>query len=129
MTFSYLVPQPPHAPENAGSVIRAGATVEGNCKIEGSIQIDGTLEGSVQSTASIAIGRGSTVVGEIISQDAAIAGRIRGRLIVASKLELQASCHVEGEIETSRLLIEEGATVNAAIKMSDRRNQPSQSRS
>ena len=91
--------------------------VTGDCKSEGTIRIEGRVEGRIEAGKAIVIGKNGTVIGDISTQDAVISGRIQGTLTIASRLELQASCDVNGEIDTRRIVLEEGATVNGTVKM------------
>ncbi len=118
--------QPPAVPEGTVSIIGPGMTLVGDCKSEGTIRIEGRVEGNVESGKSIMIAKDAVVTGDIIAHDAIISGRIQGRLTVASMVGLQASCSVNGEINARHMLIEEGAVVNASVKMT---SQPSPSTS
>lgn len=91
--------------------------VVGDCKSEGTIRIEGKVEGRVEAAKAVVIGKDGSVVGDISTQDAVISGRIQGSLTIASRLELQASCDVNGEINTRRIVLEEGAMVNGTVKM------------
>ena len=116
---------PPAAPESSFSLIGFGTSVVGHCKSEGSVQIEGRVEGSMEAERTISIGKDGVVIGDITTKDAVVGGRIQGRMVIASLVQLQASCDVDGEIDTGRILIEEGATVNATVKMGSGRGQPS----
>ena len=116
---------PSAASEGTMSLIGSGTSIVGHCKARGSVQIEGRVEGSVESQKTVSIGKDGVVIGDITTQDAVIAGRIQGRLTIGSLVQLQASCDVGGEIDTRRILIEEGATVNATVRMSNGRSQPS----
>ncbi len=118
-------PNPPGAPDNTISIIGPGMSVVGDCKTEGTIRIEGTIEGQVEAGKAIVIGKDGAVIGDISTQDAVISGRIKGSLVIGSRLELQSSCDVEGEIDTRRIVLEEGATVNGTVKMGSRGSQPS----
>ena len=92
-------------------------SVVGDCKSEGTIRIEGRVEGRIEAGKAVVIGKEGTVVGDICTQDAVISGRIQGSLTIASRLELQASCDVSGEIDTRRIVLEEGAMINGTVKM------------
>lgn len=109
--------RPPGAPDNTISIIGPGMTVVGDCKSEGTIRIEGKVEGRVEAAKAIVIGKNGMVAGDICTQDAVISGEIQGSLTIGSRLELQASCNVTGEIDTRRIVLEEGATVNGTVKM------------
>ena len=114
---------PPTVPENTISIIGPGMTFVGDGKTEGSVRIEGRVEGSVEAGKAIVIGKEGAVIGDIVAQDAVISGRIKGKLTIASRLELQASCDVEGDIDTRSIVLEEGATVNGTVKMGSRGSQ------
>jgi cytoskeletal protein CcmA (bactofilin family) len=43
---------------------------------------------------------------------------VEGTLVAASRLELQATCYIEGEVHTRRMQLEEGAVLNGTVQMS-----------
>lgn len=104
--------------ESVISIIGPGMKVVGDCETDGTIRIEGTVHGAVRAGKAVVVGREGAVVGDIATQDAVIAGRVEGTLIADSRLELQASCRVDGEVQTGRLQLEEGAVFNGAVKMS-----------
>ena len=114
-------------PGNENSIIGAGASVVGHCKMDGSVGIEGSVEGSLESEKTVTVGEDGVVVGDVVAGDALIAGRVRGSLKIASRLELRAPSDVGGDIDCRRLLIEEGATLNATIRVGSQRSQPSSS--
>lgn len=99
-------------------------TVVGDCRSDGTIRVEGTIEGSVHAGKAVVIGKQGTVRGDIVTQDAVISGRVEGKLIVNSRLELQATCHIEGEIETRRMQLEEGAVLNGTVQMGEKGARP-----
>jgi cytoskeletal protein CcmA (bactofilin family) len=40
--------------------------------------------------------------------------------VAESRLELQATCHIEGEIQTRRMQLEEGAVLNGTVTMGEK---------
>jgi cytoskeletal protein CcmA (bactofilin family) len=61
------------------------------------------------------------VEGDIYTQDAVIGGRVRGSVVAESRLELQATCDIEGVVHAraQHLHLEEGARFNGQIQMLD----------
>ena len=99
------------------SIIGPGMTVVGNCESDGTIRIEGTVNGSVKAGKAVVIGKQGLVSGDIMTQDAVISGRVDGKLVAASRLELQATSHIEGEVHTRRMQLEEGAVLNGSVHM------------
>jgi cytoskeletal protein CcmA (bactofilin family) len=59
------------------------------------------------------------VDGDITTQDAVIGGRITGSILAESRLELQATCVVEGQIQARRIKLEEGGKVNGMVQIGE----------
>jgi cytoskeletal protein CcmA (bactofilin family) len=105
------------APESVISIIGPGMTIVGNCETDGTVRIEGTVEGSIKAGKAVVIGKKGVVNGDIATQDAVISGRVEGTLLAASRLELQATCRIDGEVHTRRMQLEEGAVLNGNVHM------------
>lgn len=107
-------------PESVISIIGPGMKVVGDCHTDGTIRVEGTVEGSVNAAKAVVIGKQGIVRGNVSTQDAVISGRVEGSLVAESRLELQATCHIEGEVRTRRMQLEEGAVLNGTVQMGDK---------
>jgi cytoskeletal protein CcmA (bactofilin family) len=101
------------------SIIGPGMKVVGDCESDGTIRIEGTVEGSVRAGKAVVIGREGHVRGDIFTQDAIIGGHVRGTVVAESRLELQATCVIDGEIRARRIKLDEGGTVNGTMAIGD----------
>ena len=106
-------------PESVISIIGPGMTIVGNCETDGTVRIEGTVQGSIKAGKAVVIGKQGLVSGDILTQDAVVSGRVEGTLVAASRLELQATCKLDGEVQTRRMQLEEGAVLNGTVHMSD----------
>lgn len=93
--------------------------VVGDCHTDGTIRVEGTIEGAIHAGKAVVIGKQGSVTGNITTQDAIVSGRVDGILVAESRLELQATCHLEGEVHTRRMQLEEGAVLNGAVHMGE----------
>ena len=91
--------------------------VVGDCDTTDTIRIEGHIEGSVRAQKAVVIGKAGRVNGDIHTEDAVIGGAVQGSLIVESRLELQATCQIDGEISAARLQLEEGGVINGTINV------------
>src|SRR5262245_44660959 len=114
-------PVPPTPPSREGviSIIGPGMRVAGDCETEGTLRIEGTIEGAVRAGKAVVVGKDAVVKGDIITQDAVIGGRVAGSIVAESRLELQATCLVEGEVKARRIKLDEGGRVNAKVQMGE----------
>lgn len=107
------------APETVISIIGPGMKVVGDCETDGTIRVEGTVEGSIRAGKAVVVGKEGHVNGNITTQDAVISGRVEGSLVAESRLELQATCRIEGEVRARRMQLEEGAILNGTVKMGE----------
>jgi cytoskeletal protein CcmA (bactofilin family) len=105
--------------EGVISIIGPGMSVSGDCETEGTLRIEGTVEGTVRAGKAVVVGREGEVRGDIVTQDAVIGGRVTGTVTAASRLELQSTCVIEGEIRARRIKLEEGGKVNGQVKVGE----------
>lgn len=109
----------PNAPESVISIIAAGMKVIGDCTTDGTIRIEGSVEGTVRAGKAVVVGKEGLVDGHVHTQDAVVGGRITGSLTAASRLELQATAQVDGEVRARRMQLEEGAVLNGQVSMGE----------
>jgi cytoskeletal protein CcmA (bactofilin family) len=103
------------ANENAISIIGPGMKIIGDCDTEGTLRIEGSIQGTVRAGKAVVIGKDGFVQGDISTQDAIIGGRVNGSVIADSRLELQATCIIDGEIRARRIKLDEGGRVNGTV--------------
>lgn len=93
-----------------------GTVVEGNIQTESDIRIDGILTGNLNCGAKVIIGPGGRIDGEINCQNAVIEGEVEGILIVAEILTLKETAIINGDASYDKLVVHQGAVINAAIR-------------
>lgn len=110
-------PQPGR--EGVISIIGPGMQVVGDCETEGTLRIEGSVEGTVRAGKAVVVGKDGVVDGDISTQDAVVGGRVTGSISAESRLELQATCVVEGQIRARRIKLEEGGKVNGMVQIGE----------
>jgi cytoskeletal protein CcmA (bactofilin family) len=101
------------------SLIAPGLKIVGDCETEGTIRVEGHVEGTIRAGKSVVVGRSGEVIGDIVTQDAVISGRVSGNITADSRLELQATCDIQGELRSRRVQLDEGARFNGQVHMED----------
>lgn len=99
------------------SIIGPGMKVVGDCETDGTIRIEGYVEGAVRAGKAVVVGKDGRVKGDITTQDAVISGAVQGTVSAESRLELQATARIDGEIRARRMQLEEGALLNGTVQM------------
>ena len=111
-------------PESVISIIGPGMRVVGDCETDGTVRVEGTVEGSIHAGKAVVVGKDGLVDGDVLTQDAVISGRVMGTLTAESRLELQATCRIEGEVRARRMQLEEGALLNGTVLMGENLQPP-----
>lgn len=107
--------------EASMSLIGPGMNIVGDLSTDGTVRVEGRIEGTVRAGKAVVIGKGGEVVGDVLTQDAVVGGRVRGTIVAESRLELQSTCDIEGQIRarSQHLQLEEGCRFNGQIQMLD----------
>lgn len=99
------------------NLIAAGTTLEGTITTKDDIRISGRLKGTLNVEGKAIIAQEGQVEGDVHSTDADIAGTLKGQVHVKGRLVLKSSAKIEGTIQTTRLIVEEGATIDGECRM------------
>ncbi|HEX3486993.1 MAG TPA: polymer-forming cytoskeletal protein [Micropepsaceae bacterium] len=113
-------PPPPKRPARNGgvpSIISAELIVRGTLISQGDVQVDGRVDGDIRA-AGLVIGEKANITGDVYADEATVRGRVEGS-IRARKVQLCATCHVEGNILHEALSMESGAFFEGNCRHSD----------
>lgn len=80
--------------------------------------IGGNVSGAVRA-GRVEVRRGGSVSGGVIADEAVIQGRVKGGVQARTRLSLEESAEVEGDVLARRLALKEGGRVNGNIRMGD----------
>lgn len=107
--------------EGAISIIGPGMSITGDLTTNGVVRIEGTVHGSIRAEKAVHLGQGGYVEGDVFTADAVIGGSVRGSVVATNRLELQATCVVDGEVSTraEHLKMEEGARFSGKVVILD----------
>ncbi len=97
---------PEAIPTNSNTtIITAGAKLKGELELSCNLYVDGELDGTIQSTKEVNIGKNGSVKGTINTDKLIVKGYMEGS-INANRVEIKAAGHVRGEICSAELIIE-----------------------
>lgn len=94
-----------------------GTIITGNIVTDSNIRIDGELIGNLSTVGKLVIGPKGKINGDVVCSNADIEGELKGTLKVDAVLVLKSTAVVEGQVQTHKLAIENGAEFNGDIKM------------
>ena len=85
------------ANEKSSSAVNAigqGSTIKGDIITEGDLRIDGSLIGTINTKGRLVLGETGIVEGEVVCQNALIAGTVKARIQVTELLSLKATANL-----------------------------------
>ena len=97
--------------------IDQGSEFSGKLSFKDTVRIDGRFDGEIASENTLIVGESGRVQATIQSQVVIISGEVRGDISAPGQVTLHRSARVSGNIDTARLLIEDGALFNGQVKM------------
>ena len=92
-------------------------TFEGEVKTNTGVRVYGTVRGTIESQRYVRIESGATVEADIMAEEVVIAGTFSGSLICRNRVEITASGHVTGKVETMKLHLHEGGFFDGELRM------------
>jgi cytoskeletal protein CcmA (bactofilin family) len=112
-------PAPAAAPAN-GTVCVLGPTLhfKGELFGEEDLEFQGQLEGSIEHTRSLSIGKDGGVTGNIKAKFVIVEGRVDGDIYATESVSVRQSAKVKGNIYAPRVGIADGAQFSGSIDMS-----------
>jgi len=103
---------------NLNTIIGKGSSIDGTLKVDSTLRVDGRVKGNVTTTDSLVIGKDGTINGDVVVRNAIIGGKLKGKLTASGKVILEAKSIFNGELKTTKLVIDEGAVFEGNCSMS-----------
>jgi len=98
-----------------------GLRIEGRIVSSEDLTIDGSVEGSIElGNHSLVIGQGAAVKADLTAKAITISGTVTGAVRATEKVELLETGSVEGDINSPKFLMAEGAIVRGKIEAGTR---------
>ena len=107
---------------NSGeSVISDGIIINGNITGEGDMRLAGVIEGEVVlKNGTLSVEHSGYVEGNIQVREISISGEVRGTIQASSKVAIDASGKIKGDVKTASIDIAEGAFLCGNFEVEDK---------
>jgi len=117
----------PQSSDSSNSVSgsgKAAASISQGIRIKGEVTgtedlfVDGFVEGKLNLTANccLTIGPNGNVKADLNAREITVRGKVEGRVIARDKLQIGSTGQITGEVQTNRLVIEDGATLRSKVE-------------
>jgi cytoskeletal protein CcmA (bactofilin family) len=94
-------------------LIDQGTEMKGDLTFKGSFRIEGNFKGTINADSLLIIGERGKVEADIKVGQVVINGEIRGNVQASERVEVHSKGRVYGTIQTPKLVVEEGAYLEA----------------
>jgi len=93
------------------TTLGADAVFKGQLQFEKGMRLLGKFEGEITSEGQLVVAEGATLHGDVKAGAIRIDGQVKGNLNATAKVQLSASARLEGDLQTTRLEVAEGAVL------------------
>lgn len=97
---------------------------EGKLSFKGTVRIEGKFIGEIMSDGTLNIGKDAQVRGTLAVGELLLSGHFNGDAMVKRRTVVYSSGVMEGNLQTPKLLTEEGAIIEGQINMKNPGNAP-----
>jgi cytoskeletal protein CcmA (bactofilin family) len=113
-------PAPARAASGSPCVIGAKTVFKGEISGEEDILVEGTVEGEIRITRDLRIGQAGVVKATVSAQSLTVSGEIVGDCEALTRVEIQSTGRITGNIRAPKIVIAEGAMFRGNSDMSSR---------
>jgi len=129
-------PAPAHAPAPASTapagpvrtvsptlcVLGANTTIKGEILGDEDVVIEGTVEGQIRIGRELRVGQGGKVKATVSAASVVVSGELQGDCEAQTRVEIQATGRLIGNIRAPKIVIAEGAVFRGNSDMSGRKD-------
>lgn len=127
-------PAPSHAPAAAAPagpvrtvsptlcVLGANTTIKGEILGDEDVVIEGTVEGHIRIGRELRVGQGGKVKATVSAASVVVSGELQGDCEAQTRVEIQATGRLIGNIRAPKIVIAEGAVFRGNSDMSGRKD-------
>jgi cytoskeletal protein CcmA (bactofilin family) len=108
------------------TILGKGTVFEGNIRVEHSLRVDGVVKGDVNTTDTLVIGKDGQVIGNIKVKSLILGGKLKGNARVSDIIVLESKSEFNGEMITTKLIIDEGAIFDGKCSMGQTDENPAE---
>lgn len=106
------------------TLIGSDCVLKGTIEGAQTIKIDGRIEGDIIWKDDVILEEGSICTGNIICANASISGRLNGNVTCSNTLNINCTGHIEGDISSSKLIVQDGGVFEGKCSMTQSKETP-----
>ena len=102
-------------PSMGGTVIGESIKVKGRIVSREELHMNGEIQGELETDGRLTVGVKGKVDANVKAREVILAGSMKGNVEAAERLVLRKGAHLEGDVKTAGIVIEDGAYFKGGI--------------
>ena len=91
------------------------ATFKGDLSYDKGMRLQGKFEGHILTPGRLHVTKEAKMQADVDAGAISVEGDVRGKLNASDRIELKQSARYEGDLSTSKLVVDEGAVLNGHV--------------
>ena len=110
----------PRTPTARG-FLSSEVSIDGDLSFRNELVIDGKVNGKINATGTLIVGKSARIRGEVRVKSVTIQGTVEGNVFATERCALEPGATVRGDIESPRLALDENASFLGRAQISANR--------
>ena len=107
----------PRRPTDRG-FLSSEVSIDGDLSFRNELQIDGKVNGKINATGALIVGKSARIRGEVRAKSVTVQGTIEGNVFASERCVLEPGATLRGDIESPSLALDENASFLGHAKIS-----------
>ena len=108
---------PDPGPQDFPTVIGPDASFKGELSFEKGLRLQGKFEGTIHSPGRLHVAREAKMQANVDAGSIIVEGEVNGNLTASDRIELKQSARYTGDLQASKLVVDEGAVFNGHVSV------------
>jgi cytoskeletal protein CcmA (bactofilin family) len=96
------------ATDHAETIMNQGTTFSGILKCDGPLLVYGVVEGNIETSGPLIVGKAAKITADIVAHEVGIAGTVVGKVTALDRVEIYPGGKVYGDVLANALSIGDG---------------------
>lgn len=103
--------------ESYPTVLGPDAVFKGELTFEKGMRLMGRFEGKINTSGKLQVSREAHMSADVDAGAITVEGEVKGNLTATDRIELKATARYEGDLRTTKLVVEEGAVFTGNVSV------------
>jgi cytoskeletal protein CcmA (bactofilin family) len=107
------------------TILGPDVVFKGELSFEKGLKLQGRLEGKINTAGKLHVSKEAKLSADVDAGSITVEGDVKGNLNASDRIELKATARYEGDLRTSKLVVDEGAIFSGHVSVGPESNKAS----